>query len=925
MNFNIDSAIFIGFLVANLLLGLYSSRGIKTIKEYAIGDRNFSTATISATIVATWISGGIFFTIISESYSNGLYFMWAGSGDAICLLVVGYFFAPRLTEFLGKLSIAEAMGDLYGKHVRIATSVAGFIGVSGVIAMQFKIAGLTFEYIGVPGIYGVLVGGLIVTLYSTLGGIKSVTFTDVIQFFTFGTIIPTIAFVLLNTLDSIDVIKNTLSTNKLFDYKKVFDFTEPKAFYYLFLFLFFAIPAFNSAIFQRIAMAKNTRQIRRSFIIAGFTCLFLMVTIDWIGILVLSIHPNLAPNEVVKHIIFDYSFTGLKGLTLAGIMAMLMSTADSYINSSAVLVVHDFCKPLGINIVKSELTFSRLASLLIGIFAIILSLRSGSLLQLALTTYSFYMPIVTVPFIMTVVGFRSSGKAVLIGMVAGLVTVILWDVVLKINSIDGLVPGMVANLFFLLGSHYLLKQPGGWIGIKDDAPLRELRQERQIRIKRLVNSVINFDPVIFFRNNSLKSEGMYAFFGLFCIISIYSTMHTIPKELKLQYPTIISVIHTSVLFMATVLISYPLWLNSWKESIAGPVFWNIAVFYILIFAGFLLVIMSNFAQLQLIAFMVNLIVIAALVKWQWALFLMITGLASTIQFFKLYVGIDHLPISWGSLEFETTYILLLVSSIMIIFLKPKQEQQELTDQKVDHLSGRIGSQEKQLREALGLRGEFIRNISHEYHAPMTGITSTAQTLWERYDKLNDAQICSGLENIFKSSLRLEYFDANIASLSKLSKAGYELKLEPVDLSELLYDRVENCRKLYEENKEDREFILNIEEGITINGDKYYLTQVLDNLIINSITYCKKGKIALSLKQEKNIVHFTITDEGIGILTNELEDIFAEFIVSSKTHTSAGGRGVGLALCKRVIEVHGGTISAESDGIKGATFKVSLLR
>ncbi|MDX1916677.1 MAG: sodium:solute symporter family protein, partial [Rickettsiaceae bacterium] len=127
---DIDSAIFIGFLVVNIILGLGSSRGIKNIKEYAVGNRDFSTFTLAATIVSTCVSGGVFFQTISESYNNGLYFMWTGIGDVICLLLVGYFFAPRLAEFLGKLSIAEAMGDLYGKPVRIITSIAGFIGVS---------------------------------------------------------------------------------------------------------------------------------------------------------------------------------------------------------------------------------------------------------------------------------------------------------------------------------------------------------------------------------------------------------------------------------------------------------------------------------------------------------------------------------------------------------------------------------------------------------------------------------------------------------------------------------------------------------------------------------------------------------------------------------------------------------------------------
>jgi Na+/proline symporter len=72
MNFNVDldSVIFIGFLVINLTVGLFYSQGIKNIKEYAIGNSNFSTATIAATILATWIGAGVFSMNIIESYYN---------------------------------------------------------------------------------------------------------------------------------------------------------------------------------------------------------------------------------------------------------------------------------------------------------------------------------------------------------------------------------------------------------------------------------------------------------------------------------------------------------------------------------------------------------------------------------------------------------------------------------------------------------------------------------------------------------------------------------------------------------------------------------------------------------------------------------------------------------------------------------------
>ena len=109
MSFDIDSGIFIAFLVVTLVAGLFSSRGTKNIQEYAVGDRRFSTATIVATIIATWIGGEFFYVNLAESYTNGLNHIWvAVLGDFFAILIVGTVLAPRMGEFLGKLSIAEA-------------------------------------------------------------------------------------------------------------------------------------------------------------------------------------------------------------------------------------------------------------------------------------------------------------------------------------------------------------------------------------------------------------------------------------------------------------------------------------------------------------------------------------------------------------------------------------------------------------------------------------------------------------------------------------------------------------------------------------------------------------------------------------------------------------------------------------------------
>ena len=450
---NIDIIIVISFLVINLIVGLYSGRSIKTIKEYAIGNRNFSTATIAATIVATWLSGASFTVTTTETYNNGLYFIIPGLGDAMSFFIISYLYAPRMAEFLGKLSVADAMGSIYGKHIRSITAVSGIFPAVGNVAMQFSIlAALLNSWLGIPGIYAIAASSLIIITYSTFGGIKSVTFTDMIQFFAFGVVMPIIAFVIWSALPGAETVFNSINQHPSFNYHAVFDYHDPNFLNILFLFLFFMIPGIDSAVFQRISMARNTIQVSKSFIIAGFFVIICDLIVNtFIGVMLIADNaPPLDSGNVIPYIVNHYLTNGFKGLFIMGIMAMIMSTADSYINSSAVLFAYDISETMNLKLTeRKHLLFVRIAAFLIGIFALLLSLFLNNLLELVLATYSFYMPIVSVPLILAIFGFRSSSRAVLIGMTAGFITVMYFKF---FSEIDSIVPGMVANTIFFMGS-----------------------------------------------------------------------------------------------------------------------------------------------------------------------------------------------------------------------------------------------------------------------------------------------------------------------------------------------------------------------------------------------------------------------------------------------------------------------------------------
>ena len=919
---NIDSIIFLSFLLINIIVGLYSARNIKNIKEYAVGNGSFSTLTIAATLVATCISGSTFFNHITETYNNGLYDVWPIVAYSLNLIIIGVFFAPRLAEFLGKLSIADAMGGLYGDKVRIITALAGSVAAGGMIAVQLKVAGRLMEYgFGFPSIYGVLIAAVIVGVYSSLGGIKSVTLTDVIQLFTFVTIIPTLTFFIFGNV-SADAISHTFKTNPLFDLNKVLNISEAETFAYLLLFLWFLIPDFNPAIFQRVAMAKNTMQVRQSFQLAGVGYFLIISTVAFIGILILSAEPGLDPKHLVKHIILNYSYVGLKGLTLAGIMAMVMSTADSFINSTAVLLVHDFCKPLKLKIVKNELGATRVASVLITIFAFFLALTEDNLRKLVVSAFSVYVPVVTMPFVLAVIGFRTSTKSILISMVAGFSTVIIWRVFLNLEVVGGILLASLVNIIFLFGSHYLLKQPGGWIGTKDETVLVSLRQQRKRKIDNFLKKITNFSFFSFLERNTPKKESIYVAVSFFCIIATYAVVFTLAKDVAIKYAKLIDFVYPSMLFTATALLSYPLWPNFLKASKAIVIIWNFVIFYILICASFLFVLISNFASIQLTVFMINLMLISILLRWQLALSMIISGVIITVQGLKSCLGMDLLSTELDGFQFKVGYLLLITSGILVAFLRPKQEEQELHEVRQELFEEQMHHKDDELVRSLKIKSEFLNNISHEIRIPITGITSLGQSLYENYDNLDEEKRRYIVKTIAKSSQRLESLMTNILDLSKLSSLNYKLNIEEVNLSELVYESIDVCKKLHLNNKEI-EFISNIDKNILVKCDRHYIKSSLDNLIINAIKYTPAGKITINLHRDGDIANFSIKDDGIGIPKDELYAIFAPFTVSSKTHTSAGGRGIGLALCKKALEIHGGKIWAQSDGENGSTLFFTL--
>ena len=451
MNYSIDIAIVVGFLLINLVIGINHGKGVKNIKDYALGG-GISTAALISTTVATWIGGDYLFITVTEVYTTGLHYAIACCGMVLCFWITAFIFIPKMSQFLGSLSVAEAIGNLYGMEARLVCAIAGTLANAGFIAVQFKVFSSVFNYVlGIPETYGIVISAIIVTAYSAYGGVKSVVFTDIFQFFTFGVLVPLLGIIIWHHTKGVADINRVLA-EPLFNWREFIGLENPSFWKLLSLFLIFAIPDFSPPIFQRIAMGRDIKQVKQAFIISGFLLLAILLGMSWIGFLLYSVDPTLNPDDLINHIISSYAhFGGFEAVVLVGIMAMSMSTADSSLNSSAVLVVHDILHPLNLK-PKKELLLLKWITVFLGIGAIFLALSKRGLLDLVLTAQSFYMP-AEIPLILAILGFKTAKESALIGMAAGMCCVL--GFMFYGNTAGSLLPAMITSAIFIFVSHYV--------------------------------------------------------------------------------------------------------------------------------------------------------------------------------------------------------------------------------------------------------------------------------------------------------------------------------------------------------------------------------------------------------------------------------------------------------------------------------------
>ncbi|HUR20423.1 MAG TPA: response regulator [Vicinamibacterales bacterium] len=265
----------------------------------------------------------------------------------------------------------------------------------------------------------------------------------------------------------------------------------------------------------------------------------------------------------------------------------------------------------------------------------------------------------------------------------------------------------------------------------------------------------------------------------------------------------------------------------------------------------------------------------------------------------------------------------LANSALLEEVKERRKAEEQLRQLNETLEQRVVERTEELRQANRLKDEFLAMLGHELRNPLAAIMNAVQVMHVSGADPNRIAKSVGLVDRQTRSLRRIVDD--LLDVARVTRGKIELRREPADIGQIVVQAIDVARPHLNRTEE---IVVTLPAGapLRVDADRTRLEQSIVNLLLNAIKFTPGSRrINVVVERQEREAVISVIDNGIGIPPEMLAKIFDLFTQADKTlDRSQGGLGIGLFICKRLVELHGGTISAFSEGSGcGSMFKIRL--
>jgi SSS family solute:Na+ symporter len=446
----LDTIIILSYFILILIITYFIPKA-KTYVDYTIANRKISMPLIFVSLTATYIGAGYSLGFVTKGFNSGLFFFILTLGFGAQLILSGKYIIPKLRKFPNCYTVGDIMGKIFGKHAQVLTgliSVSFLIGISSVLV---KIGGSILNTItNLPLLPSILLFTIITTAYIYKSGIRGTMFTDKVQLGFIILILPLIVTFLL--------IKNPITLSDFSQAAITLTSTTFAQTSYLgglaLLLSFLLGETLIPPYVNRALAADSDKSAKNGFIYAGYFSIFWFFILSLIGIYGTIILSDLINTDDV---LFTLATTilpvGLLGLFFVGVMAILMSTVDSIINSGAVALIRDVVNPLIILGDELSLILTKHVVIVIAMVSVVVAQFAPSIINTLLAAYSIWVPTVLTTLLIGLYFKNAKIAAGLTALILGGITSFIWQTILSEPfGISGIMVGILANIFgFYLG------------------------------------------------------------------------------------------------------------------------------------------------------------------------------------------------------------------------------------------------------------------------------------------------------------------------------------------------------------------------------------------------------------------------------------------------------------------------------------------